>query len=153
TLSLVDQAVELFPLTPDFALTTEREMFRWTGDGWEPFSGWNERCQQDHQKLFNDAGLLLAEIEEYVVSRRKARLHREFGLLVGLVAQTDVEMDHIVDYLHSRRGQVENFSFQRNSVYLRFCHVVYNKGSVLKALQTQLGIRPEETFAAGDNFN
>ena len=153
TLPLVDQAVELFPVTPDFALTTEREMFRWTAAGWEPFSNWNDRCQQDHQKLFSDAGLLLAEIEEYVVSRRKTRLHREFGLLVGLVAQTDIEMDCIVDYLESRRGQVENFSFQRNSVYLRFCHVIYNKGSVLKALQAQLGIRPDETFAAGDNFN
>jgi HAD superfamily hydrolase (TIGR01484 family) len=153
TLALVDQALELFPATPDFALTTEREIFRWTPDGWEPFTDWNQQCHQDHEELFTEAALLLAEIEAYIMSERKARLHREFGRMVGLIAQTDDEMDHIVGYLRLQCRRVANFSFQRNSIYLRFCHAVYHKGSVLKALQARLGIQPNETFAAGDNFN
>jgi HAD superfamily hydrolase (TIGR01484 family) len=153
TLALVDQAMELFPTVPDFALTTEREIFRWTKEGWEPFTDWNLQCHLDHEELFTEAALLLAEIEAYVLNERQARLHREFGRMVGLIAHNDAEMDRIVDYLQAQCGRVANLSFQRNSIYLRFCHSVYHKGSVLKALQTRLGIRPDETFAAGDNFN
>ena len=152
-LSLVDQGMELFPAIPDFALTTEREIFRWTKEGWEPFSDWNQQCHRDHEELFAESALLLAEIEAYILNERQARSYREYGRLVGLIAQDDDEMDRIVEYLRPQCTRVANFSFQRNSIYLRFCHAVYHKGSVLKALQTRLGIQPQETFAAGDNFN
>ena len=153
SLSLVDQGMELFPAIPDFALTTEREIFRWTKEGWEPFSDWNQQCHRDHEELFTEAALLLAEIEAYTLNERQVRAYREYGRLVGLIAQNDDEMDRIVQYLRLQCSRVANFSFQRNSIYLRFCHAVYHKGSVLKALQTRLGIQPQETFAAGDNFN
>jgi HAD superfamily hydrolase (TIGR01484 family) len=153
SLSLVDQGMELFPAIPDFALTTEREIFRWTKEGWEPFSDWNQQCHRDHEELFTEAALLLAEIEAYILNERQVRAYREYGRLVGLIAQNDDEMDRIVEYLRLKCSRVANFSFQRNSIYLRFCHAVYHKGSVLKALQTRLGIQPQETFAAGDNFN
>ncbi|MFY9984408.1 MAG: HAD family hydrolase [Chthoniobacterales bacterium] len=152
-LALVDQGRELFPATPDFALTTEREIFRWSKEGWEPLSEWNEQCHQDHEELYSEASLLLAEIEADISNERQARSHREHGRMVGLIAQNNDEMDRIVDYLRLKCSRVANLSFQRNSIYLRFCHAVYNKGSVLKALQTHLGIQPHETFAAGDNFN
>jgi hydroxymethylpyrimidine pyrophosphatase-like HAD family hydrolase len=131
----------------------EREIFRWTKEGWEPFSDWNQQCHRDHEELFTEAALLLAEIEAYILNERQARSYREYGRLVGLIAQNDDEMDRIVEYLRLQCSRVANFSFQRNSIYLRFCHAVYHKGSVLKALQTRLGIQPQETFAAGDNFN
>jgi len=153
SLSLVDQGMELFPAIPDFALTTEREIFRWTKEGWEPFSDWNQQCHRDHEELFTEAALLLEEIEAYILNERQVRPYREYGRLVGLIAQNDDEMDRIVEYLRLQCSRVANFSFQRNSIYLRFCHAVYHKGSVLKALQTRLGIQPQETFAAGDNFN
>jgi HAD superfamily hydrolase (TIGR01484 family) len=152
-LALVDQGMELFPATPDFALTTEREIFRWTKQGWEPFSEWNQRCHQDHEELYTEAASLLADIEAHIVNERQVRSYREFGRMVGLIAQNDQEMDRVVEYLRLQCRTVENLSFQRNSIYLRFCHTVYNKGSVLKALQAQVGIQPQETFAAGDNFN
>jgi hydroxymethylpyrimidine pyrophosphatase-like HAD family hydrolase len=72
---------------------------------------------------------------------------------VGLIAQNDADMDEVVVYLDAQCRRMPNLWFQRNSIYLRFCHSWYNKGSVLQALQAELGIRAEETFAAGDNFN
>jgi HAD superfamily hydrolase (TIGR01484 family) len=152
-LALVDQGMELFPAIPDFALTTEREIFRWTKEGWEPLAEWNERCHRDHEELYAEAASLLAEIEAYILNERQVRSYREFGRMVGLIAQNNDEMDRIVDYLRLTCSRVPNLSFQRNSIYLRFCHSVYHKGSVLKALQTHLGIQPGDTFAAGDNFN
>jgi len=152
-LALVDQGMELFPAIPDFALTTEREIFRWTKQGWEPLSEWNQRCHQDHEELYAEAAFLLAEIEDYISNERQARSYREHGRMVGLIAQDNEAMDRVVDYLRLKCRKVSNLSFQRNSIYLRFCHAVYHKGSVLKALQNHLGIQPHETFAAGDNFN
>jgi HAD superfamily hydrolase (TIGR01484 family) len=152
-LALVDQGMELFPAIPDFALTTEREIFCRTKQGWEPLSEWNERCHQDHEELYTEAAILLAEIEAYVMNERQVRSYREHGRMVGLIAQNNDEMDRTVEYLRSKCRPVANLSFQRNSIYLRFCHAFYHKGSVLKALQAHLGVQPLQTFAAGDNFN
>ncbi len=106
SLALVDQGMELFPAIPDFALTTEREIFCWTKEGWEPFSDWNQQCHRDHEELFTEAALLLAEIEAYILNERLARSYREYGRLVGLIAQNDGEMDRIVEYLRLQCGRV-----------------------------------------------
>jgi HAD superfamily hydrolase (TIGR01484 family) len=153
TLELVDKALKFFPFRPDYALTTEREIYRAKGSGWEPIAEWNEDCQESHDQLYRDASDLLADIESYLSNRTRARLHRESGRLVGVVAQDPPEMNGIISYLDSQRRHVAEFSYQRNGIYLRFCHARFDKGSVLQGLQAQLGIDPGETFAAGDNYN
>lgn len=153
TLELVQKALEFFPFRPDYALTTEREIYKANGSGWEPIAEWNEECQESHDQLYRDASGLLSDIENYLSTSTQARLHRESGRLVGVVAQNPPEMDGIISYLDSQRKHVAEFSYQRNGIYLRFCHVRFDKGSVLQGLQELLGIGPEETFAAGDNYN
>jgi hydroxymethylpyrimidine pyrophosphatase-like HAD family hydrolase len=153
TLELVDKALEFFPFRPDYALTTEREIYKTNRSGWEPITEWNEECQQSHDQLYRDASALLGDIENYLGTSTKARLHRESGRLVGVVAQDPPEMDGIISYLDSQRKHVAEFSYQRNGIYLRFCHVRFDKGSVLQGLQNLLGVGPAETFAAGDNYN
>jgi HAD superfamily hydrolase (TIGR01484 family) len=153
TLELVDKALKFFPFRPDYALTTEREIYKANGSGWEPIAEWNEDCQQSHDQLYRDASELLADVERYLSNRTQARLHRESGRLVGVVAQDPPEMEGIISYLDSQRRRVAEFSYQRNGIYLRFCHARFDKGSVLQGLQAHLGIEPGETFAAGDNYN
>jgi hypothetical protein len=153
TLELVDQALEFFPFRPDYALTTEREIYKANGSGWQPVADWNEDCQLSHDQLYRDAVDLLADIESYLSNRTQARLHRESGRLVGVIAQDPPEMEGIISYLDSQRKHVAEFSYQRNGIYLRFCHARFDKGAVLKGLQALLGIDPGETFAAGDNYN
>jgi hydroxymethylpyrimidine pyrophosphatase-like HAD family hydrolase len=48
---------------------------------------------------------------------------------------------------------VPHFHYHRNTVYVRFCHAGYSKGSALGELQRLLGIPPGQTFAAGDHLN
>ncbi|HEX8489982.1 MAG TPA: HAD hydrolase family protein, partial [Chthoniobacterales bacterium] len=45
------------------------------------------------------------------------------------------------------------FHYQRNMVYLRFCHADYHKGAALAELSRLLEIPREEIFAAGDHHN
>jgi len=142
-----------FPVRPDFALTCEREVFRWSGSGWEDYGEWNSRCREDHGRLFSNAEPLLIEIGQYVESTTGARLHYEEGRFVGVVSTTNAEMDAICGFIDTKCIGVPEFGYQRNSIYLRLCHSAYHKGSALAELQRLVGIAPDETFAAGDNFN
>jgi hydroxymethylpyrimidine pyrophosphatase-like HAD family hydrolase len=153
TVPLVDQALRIFPFVPDYALTAEREVYRWEGRHWADVGGWNTRCHRAHDDLFREAAPLLEEIRRFVERDTEARLYYEDGLLAGVVAKTGEEMDRIQQFIACRQACCPDFSSQRNSIYLRFCHRAYDKGSVLNELQRVLTIGPEETFAAGDNFN
>ena len=130
TLALVDQGLQVFPVRPDFALTTERDLFRWDDERWEELGDWNEKCRIDHETLFREAKHLLQTIARFVTNKTGARLYLESGQFRGVVARSHDEMDRIEEFIQARRRQVPAFSYQRNHVYLRFCHGAYDKGAV-----------------------
>jgi HAD superfamily hydrolase (TIGR01484 family) len=153
TLPMVDEALEVFPIRPDFALTSERELFRWSKNRWEGIAEWNDACAEAHHALYVDSVPVLEVIAEFVKTRTKGRVFSADGTIQGLVASDDEEMARMEAFIESVRPQESAFSYQRNDIYLRFCHANYHKGAVLKELQRTLGISPGETFAAGDNHN
>jgi hydroxymethylpyrimidine pyrophosphatase-like HAD family hydrolase len=155
SLALMEHGLEAsgFPIWPDFALTTEREVFRWTGSGWEDFGEWNSRCVEAHDELFARIGPLLAEVKAFVEMCPGAHAYYEDDRFVGIVAKDISQMDDICEFIRSRQVQFPSFGYQRNSIYTRFCHASYHKGAALAELQRLVGISPAETFAAGDNLN
>jgi HAD superfamily hydrolase (TIGR01484 family) len=143
-----------FPLVPDFVLTSEREVFRRTPEGgWEDFGDWNQRCTQDHDWLFSQASPLLADI--FARFGDEAWMHFEYDgeRMIGLVTETDAQMDDVCVFLERERVRVPGFNFMRNTIYLRFCHEAYSKGTALGELARLTGIAREEIFAAGDHYN
>jgi HAD superfamily hydrolase (TIGR01484 family) len=155
TIHHVEEGLEYtgFPVRPDFALTVEREVFRWTGAKWEDYGEWNSLCHEEHDNLYVKVEGLLQEIEEHVESKTAARLYYEEGRLCGVIANTPKEMDEICRFIAAQCIGFPDFAYQRNSVYLRFCHAAYHKGTALAELQRLTNISSDETFAAGDNFN
>jgi hydroxymethylpyrimidine pyrophosphatase-like HAD family hydrolase len=143
-----------FPVVPDYVLTAEREVFHRGPTGkWQDYGDWNQRCTAAHDELFNVAGPLLADIERFLATIPGANPIAMGGRLVGLVTTTDEEMDQVCAFLERERVQVPGFQFMRNTVYLRFCHEDYSKGSALGELARLLGLSRDEIFAAGDHFN
>jgi hypothetical protein len=144
-----------FPIRPDFILTTERDVFRpgGNGDTWEPFGDWNERCARDHAELFSSANSVLAEVVDFVTRETKARLIYDAERLEGLVAENDKEMGRIVEFIEGARASHPNLDYQRNTVYLRFCHADYHKGAALAELARLLEVPRENIFASGDHHN
>lgn len=145
-----------FPIRPDFILTSERDVFRpsQNGDGaWEPFGDWNEQCAREHSDLFHSAQSVLAEVVDFVTQKTKARLIYHSEGLEGLVAESEEELDRIVDFIDKARTKQPKFNYQRNTIYLRFCHTDYHKGAALAELSRLLKIPREEIFAAGDHHN
>src|SRR6266511_1937852 len=143
------------PIRPDFILTTERDVFcpGCDGDKWEPFGDWNERCARDHAELFSSADSVLAEVVDFVTRETKARLIYDAERLEGLVAENDEEIRRIVEFIERARAMHPNLDYQRNTVYLRFCHADYHKGAALAELARLLEVPRENIFASGDHHN
>ena len=144
-----------FPIRPDFILTSERDVFRRgeNGDKWEAFGDWNERCAREHAELFSSSQSVLAEVVDFVTQKTKARLIYHSEGLEGLVATDDEEMNRITRFIEKARERQPKFYYQRNTVYLRFCHADYHKGAALAELARLINIPRENIFAAGDHHN
>jgi HAD superfamily hydrolase (TIGR01484 family) len=144
-----------FPVHPDFILTSERDIFRPSANGgkWEPFGDWNERVAHEHAELFHSAKSVLAEVVDFVNQKTKARLLYHTAGLEGLVAQNEEELERVTKFIDQARQKQPKFHYQRNTVYLRFCHADYHKGAALAELSRLLEIPREQIFAAGDHHN
>ena len=142
-----------FPVRPDFILTSERDVFRPVEGGWEAFGDWNTRVARDHAELYASASSIFAEVLDFVHQKTRARIIHEAHGPEGLIAQDEEEMARIIEFIDEARSTHPHFHYQHNTVYLRFCHANYHKGSALAELQRLIEIPREQTFAAGDHFN
>ncbi|MGB9474097.1 MAG: HAD-IIB family hydrolase [Candidatus Udaeobacter sp.] len=144
-----------FEIRPDFILTTERDVFRPGGNGnkWEPFGDWNDRCARDHAELFSSSQRVLAEVIDFVAQETKARLIYDSDQLEGLAAENEEEIEAIAKFIQQARGGHPKFDYQRNGVYLRFCHADYHKGAALRELARLIDVPRDNIFASGDHHN
>ena len=144
-----------FQMRPDFILTTERDVFRPVGNGdkWEPFGDWNDRCARDHAELFSSAQPVLAEVVDFVTQETKARLIYDSDRLEGLAAENEEEMELIAKFIEQARAAHPKFDYQRNGIYMRFCHADYHKGAALAELARLIEVPRDNIFAAGDHHN
>lgn len=144
-----------FPFRPDFILTSERDVFRPCENSgrWEAYGDWNARVARDHAELFSSAASVLDDVLEFVNQETGARVVHDRHGPEGLIAQDEAEMDRITKFIDAAREKQPKFHYQRNTVYLRFCHADYHKGAALAELARLTGVPRERTFAAGDHFN
>jgi HAD superfamily hydrolase (TIGR01484 family) len=144
-----------FPFRPDFILTSERDVFRPAPQGkrWEAFGDWNERCARAHTELFTSASAVLREVIDFVNQKTTARIIYEKDGPAGLIAADEEEMNQVTEFIERARTKQPKFHYQRNNVYLRFCHSDYHKGAALSELARLLEIGREHIFAAGDHHN
>lgn len=155
----LDHAVEglqLFnaPVRPDFLLTNERDIYRRADDGrWVPHGDWNSVSRRRHEDLFKDAIEMFSSVERLAQESDHITILYEDGLPAGLVTNSEDQMEVVACYIQNEAKRPPDFSFQRNNIYLRFCHREYHKGSALGELCRLEGIGAHEVLAAGDHFN
>ena len=154
---LLEEGLEdfAFPIQPDFILTSERDVFRPAAGGWEPWGDWNERCAQAHAELYQSAHAVLAEVVDFVSRETRARViyESDANQPAGVVAISEEEMDRVTAFIDQAKTHEPKFHYQRNTIYLRFCHADYHKGAALKELSRLTRIDRESIFAAGDHHN
>ena len=91
---------------------------------------------------------VLAEVVDFVNQRTRARVLYEGNGPAGLIAESEEEMDLVTRFIDEARAQQPKFNYQRNTVYLRFCHSDYHKGAALAELSRLLEIPRQDIFAA-----
>ena len=143
-----------FPFAPDFALVEERDVYhRGASGAWEPLGDWNARGARDHDELFALAGALLAEVLAFLERLPGSSPIHDKGRFVGAITADEEQMDRLCAFLTRLSAGLPLFSYQRNTIYVRFCHHAYSKGTALGELARVLGVPPEQVFAAGDHHN
>ncbi len=141
---------------PDYLVTCEREIYEPTAfRRWIDFGDWNKRCRRDHKRLFRKHRKLLRTVQDFVNSESDASWVAEPEEPAGIIARNNAEMDGLCSFIDQaiRDAGAMQLSYERNSIYLRFSHVFYNKGSAVTEIGGKLKIQPPAIFAIGDNYN
>lgn len=144
------------PVQPDYIITSERYLYRYDQQkGWQAFEDWNKRCDFLHAELFKKSGLFFEQIKNLIAQYKEKTtiLENQDGTPEILIAENENLLDEIVLEIESLAHCPADFSFQRSSIYMRFCHKRYDKGSVLRELSSFLALQSNNILAVGDHHN
>jgi HAD superfamily hydrolase (TIGR01484 family) len=143
-----------FPFLPDWVVAREREIHFPNSFGrWIPDAAWNKKCEQEIHRLFKSSRRLLAHIRAEVEEHTGAQWIEMDGEPAGIISRTEEEMEWIVTHITPIIHEEPHFSWQRNSIYLRFGHRDYQKGSSLSHVASYYKIPSAGCFAIGDSHN
>ena len=143
-----------FPFAPDWVVARERELWfpnavgRWVGD-----EQWNKKCEKDHKKFFRKIRRLMKAIRAEVEEHTGAQWIEQEGEPAGLIARTEEEMEWIIGRVRELAAVEPLLNWQRNTIYLRFGHRNYQKGSSLVRVAEGYGLTAADCFAIGDSHN
>lgn len=138
---------------PDYLVLVEREIYRREDGRFVALEDWNQRCRQDHERLFRRVRRDLPALMHWINQRFDATVYEDLYSPLCMIAANSQDADSIVDYLEAYSRSVPGLSIVRNDVYARFSHAAYSKGTALGEIQRRLKLSPESTLAAGDHFN
>lgn len=143
-----------FPFLPDWVVSREREIHFTNPFGrFQSYDKWNQRCQKDIEKLFKKSAKTLKLIRKEIEEHTGAQYIEMEGEPAGLISRTEEEMEWIVERITPMVKDVAHLGWQRNSIYLRFGHLQYQKGSALAEVTRIYGLARDQAFAAGDSHN
>lgn len=152
---VIDGLVEgQFPFAPNYVVARERELWFPNSVGsWVGEETWNKKCELDHAKFFEKIAKLMTKIRKEVEEHTGARWIEQAGDPAGLIAKTEEEMVWIVGRVREMAAEEPLLGWQRNTIYLRFGHRNYQKGSSLRQVASGYGLGVAESFAIGDSHN
>ena len=141
-------------MEPDYLIVRECDVYR---PGllrrWSDFGTWNRTARRAHARFVRDHAAFFDAARRFLEQHTEAQFLEGEDGDIGIVAVNLEEMDRICTWIDTARAQHPDIGYQRNTIYLRFSHAAYSKGSALGELSRLLDLSAERVFAAGDNFN
>jgi len=142
------------PHDPEFVLSSEKDIFRRIGEGdWEAFGEWNAQTEKRTVDLLGRAAHVLEAVREMCAADKNIEILYENGRVGGLMTSDTGTMDRVVEKIRVLSAGVPDFSFNRNTVWMRFTHREIHKGSALAELARLLDIPRSDVLAIGDHHN
>ena len=143
-----------FPFLPDWVVAREREIYHPNAFGrWIPHAPWNKRCEKEIHRLFKRVRKLLVHIRHEIEEHTGAQWLEMDGEPAGLISRTEEEMAWIVGHIAPLVATEPHLAWQRNSIYLRFGHRDFQKGSSLAEIARVHQLSAACCFAMGDSHN
>ena len=138
---------------PDFLVLVEREIYSHQHSQYIEDPVWNRNCDRAHAELFRRVRPDVPRLRAWVEEHCGATFYEDAWSPFCLIAEKNEEAEVIREYLTEYCRTVPHLTLVCNDVCSRFSHEAFNKGTALTEIARQLGVRPEETFAAGDHLN
>lgn len=143
-----------FRTRPSFLITRERDIHSLNAfNRWVAYGDWNEEAEKAHRKLFRRCRSFFKVVRRFLEEETLASFLELPEEPAGIVASNPGEMELICAFVDPLLANEPDLRYERNSIYLRFSHRDYSKGTALAHLAQSLGLTPEKVFAAGDNYN
>jgi HAD superfamily hydrolase (TIGR01484 family) len=143
-----------FPFLPDWVVAREHEIYFPNAFGrWLPDASWNKSAHKEIERLFKRSRKLLKRIRAEIAEHTGAQWMEIAHEPAGMVARTNEEMDWITLRVAELIGGESDLGWQRNSIYMRFGHRRYQKGSSLTEIARRYGLGAAACFAIGDSHN
>ncbi len=143
-----------FPFCPDWVIARESEIYFPNHFGrWLALDEWNKRANKEHARLLRRSRKILTAIRDEIEEHTGARWIVEDGEPAGIISRTEEEMEWIVTRVAALAAGEPTLGWQRNTIYLRFGHRDFHKGSTLTEVARRFGVAGSAVFAAGDSHN
>lgn len=142
------------PIAPDFIIAREHEIYARSASGrWSDLGVWNGEARVVHDMFYRHHARVLGDIRRFVEEAHLGWWIEEAGDPAGVITHTEEGMAQVIDFVHEHTAHWPDLGYQRNTIYLRFTHRRFDKGTALQELSRHLGLSAAQVFAAGDNFN
>lgn len=143
-----------FPFLPDWLVAREREIYYPNASGgWSPNHEWNHHGDKQLHALFRDARPVLDAVRRMIEEYTGAEWISMDGEPAGAIARTEEEMDWIAEKMLPLVADEPRLGWQRNSIYLRFGHREFHKGTCLREVARHYDLGAPRCFAIGDSHN
>lgn len=144
-----------FLSAPDFIIVKEREVFfrEEQGGGYKVDELWKKKCDTLHREMYDREEQMVKRVKCFVETQTAAEWISEEGDEAGIIAKSMREMDQIVAYIDTQLETVSGVGYLRSTIYLRFTHVDFHKGTSLGYVAAKFKVAVEKTFAIGDDEN
>ncbi|MEO1858225.1 MAG: HAD family hydrolase [Rubritalea sp.] len=144
-----------FPFAPDFLVAREREIYTPSDKlgRWKRVEDWHEQYAKDTAHFMKESAGFIDLMKQYIEEETSAQWIEEEGDPAGIIASSEEEMMVIAAFVEEQRKDHGLVGVLRNSIYMRFTHKDYHKGTSLQELARRVQVPLERVFAIGDGHN
>jgi len=140
-------------IRPDYLVVVERHIYQLEGNHYRALVEWNRGCEEAHSELFSRVRQDVDQLVSWISSRFRVTLYEDEYSPFCVIADTDANAEAIHAYLDGYCARTPGLMVVRNSLYARFSHAGFNKGTSLQEIARRLNIAREHIFAVGDHLN
>lgn len=140
-------------VVPDFAIVVEREIYRFDAGEYEPVFPWYRQCRENHREVFQRFEANWPELMNWIHANASATLYQDKYSPFSVIADSVGDATKIHQRMEEEAESMDDIIYVHNSIYGRFAHAAYHKGSALRELGRVLNIGTDCVITAGDHFN